>query len=179
MELIEVLRTKKGAILTRCFDLVAGTYPRETASFLKNEADSFSNPVGRAIREALEGLLRELIEAGSGGDFRQALEGLIRIRAVQTPLASEALAFVGFLRKVIRDEVEAEAAGTGAGDRLRQAYLKLEDRIEEAMLVACDLYVESRQKIDEVRIKEVKAREERLSRLLRAVQGRSGEKDEG
>jgi hypothetical protein len=179
MELVELLRARKGAILARCFDLTAGTYPDETASFLKSEADPFANPVGRALREALEGLLRALIEGGTSADFRQALEEFLRIRAVQTPRASEALAFMGFLRRAIRDEVEAEAARIGGADRLRAAYLGMEDRIGEAVLVACDLYVESRRRIDEVRINEVKAREERLSRMLLAVQGQSGEKSHG
>ena len=179
-ELIEVLRARRPAILAHCFDLVAETYPGETASFLKNEADPFANPVGRTLREALDALLKALIEGGGNADFRQALEGLLRIRAVQTAHASEALAFMGFLRRAIRDEVEAEIARTGAAartntkERLLAAYLRIEDRIEEATLVACDLYAESRQRIDEVRINEVKAREERLSRLLRAVQGGSG-----
>ena len=175
MDLIELLRARRDAILSRSFDLVAETYAHETSSFLKREADPFSNPVGKTIREALEGLLKALIEGGTHAAFRQALEGLLRVRAVQTPRASEALAFMGFLRRAIRDEMEAESTRESA-DRFLREYLLLEDRIEEAMLVACDLYVESRQRIDEVRINEVKAREASLSRLLRAVEATEGER---
>jgi len=71
--------------------------------------------------------------------------------------------------------MEAESTRESA-DRFLREYLLLEDRIEEAMLVACDLYVESRQRIDEVRINEVKAREASLSRLLRAVEATEGER---
>src|SRR4030042_713865 len=99
MTLTELLRTKKDEIVSRCFDRVAETYPEATASFLKKETDPFVNPVGPTITRTLKALLAELIEGGTAGGFKSALEGLVKIRAVQSPSPSEALSFIRLLKE--------------------------------------------------------------------------------
>ena len=47
--------------------------------------------------------------------------------------------------------------------------LYIESRLDEAMLVAVDLYVACKKQIDDIRIKEAKAEKERLLRLIRAM----------
>jgi len=173
MTLTDMLQTNKGEIVRRCFLRVAETYPDAIGSFLKKEADPFLNPVGPTITRALEALLAELIEGATVRGFKSALEGLVKIRAVQSPSPSDGLSLISFLKQAIRDEVEAEVARGGATDRILPEYLALEERLDEAMLIACDLYVGCRKKIDEIRINEVKAEKERLSRVIRAMNGRN------
>jgi len=177
MTLIDLLRTKKGEIVRRCFHRVAETYPDATASFLKKETDPFVNPIAPTITRTLKAVLAELIEGGTPGGFKSALEGLVKIRAVQCPSPSDGLSLIGFLKQTIRDEVGAEVARGGATDRILPEYLALEERLDEAMLIACDLYVGCRKKINEIRISEVKAEEERLSRVIRAMNGRNRIRD--
>jgi hypothetical protein len=51
--------------------------------------------------------------------------------------------------------------------------LCIESRLDEAMLVAVDLYVACKKRIDDIRVKEVKAVKERLLKLIRAMGGAS------
>lgn len=173
MTLTDVLHAKKGEIVKRSYLRVTETYSDGIASFLKKETDPLVNPLGSTITRTLEALLAELIEGGTPGGFRLALEGLVKMRAVLSPSPSDGLSLIGFLKQAIRDEVEAEVARGGTTDRILPEYLALEERLDEAMLIACNLYVGCREKVDEMRISEVKAEKERLLRVIRAMNGRN------
>ncbi len=173
MTLRDVLHAKKGEIVKRSYLRVAETYSDGIASFLKKETDPLVNPLGSTITRTLKALLAELIEGGSAGGFRLALEGLVKMRTVLSPSPSDGLSLIGFLKQTIRDEVEDEVARGGAADRILPEYLALEERLDEAMLIACNLYVGCQEKVDEIRISEVKAEKERLLRVIRAMNGRN------
>jgi hypothetical protein len=118
------------------------TYPDQTGRFLRQERDPFRNPVGHTLRVALTTLGEELF-----GDFDRArvtasLDAVVRIRAVQAPTPSEAVRFV-FLA---RDAARAVAVQGGPG--LAPGSLDLlEARIDEAALIAFDLFARCREQI--------------------------------
>jgi len=45
MRLEELLAQKKTAVIDKWFDVVAETYPADTAIFIKRQKDPFANPV--------------------------------------------------------------------------------------------------------------------------------------
>jgi hypothetical protein len=84
----------------------------------------------------------------------QSLNDIMRLRAVQDFLPSQAVGFVFLLKQIIRSEIDPEVYD----EIISQELSELENRIDETALVAFNLYAEAREKIYEIRIKELKAR---------------------
>jgi hypothetical protein len=174
MKPADVLRTKKGEILERCFERVAETYPEATSAFLMHEQDAFANPVGHSLRKGLAELLECLIEGADQETLEKSLEPVIRIRAVQEFCPSEALSFIGLLKETAWEGLESEGY-----DELSRDLADVGRRFDQAMLIAFDLYVDCRRRIDELRINEAKAEKERLLRLIKAMNRGSGRTEMG
>lgn len=165
----ELLTRKKGPIVEKWFRRVLDTYPPDTAGFLRREKDPFANPVGSAILEGVEGLYERLVHGGGEErDLDLFLDRMIRIRAVQDFSPSGALRFVLALKSVVREELGKEASEKGLGRELEA----FEDRIDELLLAAFDVYMKCREQIYELRVHEVKAEREAALRILERAQGR-------
>jgi hypothetical protein len=156
MGLSEALAAKREAVLERWFRAVLATYPEETARFLAGGADPFANPVGHTVREGLGRLYDRFVADVPVSELSSAIDGIVRIRAVQEFTPSAAVGFVYTLRKILREEL-AEASLDPAG---REA---LEDGVDRLALVAFDVYMQCREKIFEIRVREI-----RESQLLAA-----------
>jgi hypothetical protein len=86
-----------------------------------------------------------------------ALDRIIRIRAVQELTPSQALAFILDLKQVV-----GEVAGEAAADELRA----FEQRVDQLVLTAFDVYSECREQISSIRINEIRKRSlDRIERL--------------
>ena len=149
MGLHEVLAAKRGAVLERWFLAVLATYPPDTARFLAGGSDPFANPVGHTVREGLGRLYDRLVAGAPDGELSSAIDGIVRIRAVQEFSPSAAVGFVYTLRGILREEL----AGAGV-DPAGQA--ALETGIDRLALVAFDVYMQCREKIFEIRVREIK-----------------------
>jgi hypothetical protein len=99
------------------------------------------------------------------GKAKNGLGDIVRIRAVQDFSPSQALSFVDAMRKAIRREILPMVVEKASLVHL----LSIESRLDEALLIALDLYVACKKQIDDIRIKEAKAEKERLLRLIRAM----------
>ena len=154
MQLRELLDSKKAAIVDRWCDLTLRVYPQESARLIRHEKDRFQNPVGRVTRESLESLFEGLRTGRPTEEMADALDGIVRIRAVQDLSCSAALAFIFELKRTIRDELDQDALR-----RVPVAELAaLETGIDRLALQAFDLFVLCREKIHELRIGEIKRR---------------------
>ena len=161
----QALFSRKGAILEEWRRLVLATYAAETAAFLTSEKDPFCNPVGHVLNQTGDALF-EIAMAGMERErTEENLRDIVRVRAVQDFSPSWALSFVDAMRKAIRQEILPIVVEKTGFSQL----LCIESRLDEAMLVAVDLYVARKKQIDDIRIKEVKAEKERLLRLIRAM----------
>jgi len=159
MGLDEALTARRMAVLDRWFKSVAATYPADTARFLAGVGDPFANPVGSTLREGLGRLLDGLAAEPSPADLAAAIDGIVRIRAVQELSPSVAVGFVYELRGILREELAAAA--------LSPAELSvLESGIDRMALAAFDVYMRCREKIFEIRVREI-----RESKLLAARLG--------
>ncbi len=132
---------------------------------MQRQKDPFANPVGSTILEGIEGLYDELLK---GADLAKApffLDNITRIRAVQDFSPSGAIAFIPFLKKIIRDELPRD---TGE-NHLFEDLGEFERRIDQLTLMAFDIYVACRERLYEIRVNEIKNRSARILERLNSA----------
>lgn len=129
-------------ILDRWFAEVAAVYPGQTVSFISTEQDRFRNPVGTVLRESLHSIVAELLGGMNHDRLQQALEAIVRIRAVQSLTVSQAVGFVFPLRGILMANLSGEAAED------------MTARIDQLALLAFEEYARCRERLLEVRLNE-------------------------
>lgn len=153
MTLNNLLVQSKAAVLRRWRDLVVQTYPDETSRFLQRVKDRFANPVGDTILRGTESIFDLLLsEQTTPEAMARAVDGIVRIRAVQDFTASRAVAFVFLLKKAIREQLGEKVQSNGITDEL----LDLESRIDQIALAAFDCWAGCREQIHDIRVNEIK-----------------------
>jgi hypothetical protein len=126
------------------------TYPEATARFLAEERDPFRNPVGRALAAGLPALLDELLGAMDAPRLLAALDPIVRMRAVQDLTPRQAVGFVFLVKPLLCEACRAQGC--------EEALPALEARVDEAALVAFDLYMACRERIHDLRAGEARRR---------------------
>jgi hypothetical protein len=94
MRLKKLLEQHKKAIINQWFERVVKTYAPDTAQFIKNQKDPFSNPLGNALSQGLAVLFDQLLAGPEADTVKKFLDPIIRIRAVQNYSPSQATAFI-------------------------------------------------------------------------------------
>ncbi|MFO7555065.1 MAG: RsbRD N-terminal domain-containing protein [Desulfobacterales bacterium] len=154
MRLNDLLVQRKTTLVKKWFAAAIGTYPPDTAKFLKNQKDPFSNPVGRTIYNGLEGLFDELLKETDQEAMRSLLDPIIRIRAIQNFSPAQATGFIFFLKDVIRENIQKEAFETQDFNEL----LSFESKIDGLGMIAFNIYMSCREKIYELKANEMRNR---------------------
>jgi hypothetical protein len=149
-----LLQPRRSEILDRWRALVFGSYPEEAARFFRREKDRFKNPVGQSIHRATETLLDGVLLERAKDGVPEALEAVVRIRAVQEFSPAEAVGFVFLLKRAVR-EVLTEASPGGLPEDARS---ELEARIDALALGAFETYTRCREQIFEIRVREAQRR---------------------
>jgi len=147
----ELLRDREDAIVGRWLDGALAAYPDEGAKAFARERNRFANPVGHSLRVGLHAVYTALVAGTNDAAIRDALDDILRIRAVQQMPAGTAVGFLFHLKELIRTEL----AGAG-GDRFRTELETLDRNIDHAALVAFEVYVAHRERLFELRMNEVK-----------------------
>ena len=158
MSLKELLQQKKSVILERWFDSILETYPTDTRRFLQKKKNRFANPVAHEISRGIEEIFNNILKGADSEDVSPFLDKIIRIRAVQDLSPSQALGFIFDLKKLIREEL-AENMGES---HISEELWELERKIDALGLMSLDIYTKCREKLYELRVKEVKNRVGRL-----------------
>ena len=78
------LEKNKKSIIDQWFEATIKTYPPETSRVLARIKNKFDNPVGAATQESLEAVFEELLKDMNPEKLEDALDSVIRIRAVQS-----------------------------------------------------------------------------------------------
>lgn len=158
MELVTLLQQNREKILGQWTELVISTYPAITSQFLAKQKDRFQNPVGHTIEQGLEAVYDEIVSTMDTERLSQALDGMVRIRAVQDFTPSQAVKFVFELKAVIRRVVHDAPEG------LDNPYLlgDIEMRVDRVALLAFDKYTECREQLHKVRTDEIKSQTMKL-----------------
>ena len=144
---IASFQNKKEKWVRQWVETVLSTYPSESAQFYCDTADPFSNPVGATVRSSLSNLYDALVAPQFNiNDARHALQPIVKLRAVQDFSPSRALGFVYELKEIV----------VSGSDISSEAYMDLSTRIDKAMLVAFDLYMENKKTIYTLRAKQAR-----------------------
>ncbi len=151
MTLEKFLSEKRADILKKWFDLVLETYPSDTSTFLRNQKNPFTNPVGHTIYQGLEKILDELISPASV-DLSEFLDNIIRVRAVQDFSPSQAVSFVFSLKKVAHEELKQSFQGNIPYEEL----LEFDARIDALALSSFDLFMKCREKLYDIKANELR-----------------------
>lgn len=147
MDLISRIRASRDRILDQWFTHTINTYPPETAKVLGKSGNRFDNPVGVATMDSLQQTLDLMFQPSfEAEDIGNALDSVIRIRAVQSFSASRAVGFVFFLKSIIRTELNGDTDPA------------LEDRIDRTALAAFDRFMKCREDIYLLKATEAKRR---------------------
>lgn len=166
MNLKEHLIEKKPAILKKWFESLADTYAKDTAGFLKKQKAQFTNPVGFTLAEGTEKLFDALLQGMIVDTVAAFLDSMIRIRAIQEFTASEALAFIFQLKKIVRQELGSEVLRQeGIVDELTA----FDAAIDDLALFSFDIYMKCREKIYELKANEARSMTFRLLQQARLI----------
>ena len=155
MRLEELLAQKKTAIIGKWFDVVADTYPADTAGFIKRQKDPFSNPVGGTTQKGLTVLMDELLGEMNRDKIDSFLDPIVRIRAVQNFTPSMAISFVFSLKKIIRNQLNKSDFND---HRILAELSEFDLKIDLIGLMAFDIYMKCREKIYQIKANEEKNR---------------------
>jgi len=162
MSLLSLLKRSKAVVLERWCELIIQSYPAHTSSFLKREKDRFQNPVGYTVTRETEELYDALLDGSFDEVGSEALEGIIKIRSVQDFSPSQAIGFVFLLKRAIRERLTPEIQQYDLYGQLHD----FESVIDRLALCTFDNYMHCREKIFDIRVKEIKNETFRLRELL-------------
>jgi hypothetical protein len=154
MHLNDLLIREKTAITKRWFKLTIDTYPADTSKFLKSQKDPFANPVGRTIFRGLEALFDELVKDMNVANITAYLDPIVRIRAVQNFSPAQAVGFIFFLKRAVRESIGKEISQQPYINELRV----FETKIDDLSLIAFNLYMQCKEKLYELKANEMKDR---------------------
>ena len=154
MNLNKLLKSKKKDILKKWFETTINTYPEETAKIFNRSKNKFDNPVGVATNESLESVIDLLCQNLGLPDnenlneelIEQALDSVIRIRAIQSFSASKAVGFVFELKDIVKKI---------AGGEIRTEF---DRKVDQIALAAFNRFLKCRETIFLLKATEAKKR---------------------
>lgn len=167
MVLTDLLQGNRAALLSRWTQLIVESYPADSSGFLEREKDRFLNPVGYTISTETENLFQQLLGAMEVEALALALDNIVQIRAVQEFSPSQAIGFVFLLKKAVRELPEV----AGGERELLGQLLEFESRIDRLALLAFDLYAKRREKIYQIRTRELRERSGRILDRMNRLYG--------
>lgn len=136
----------RDAVFDRWIKSVIEAYPDETAKFLKEQPNRFANPVGASLREGLADILDGVIAGSDPEDLREALDLVIRVRAVQEMAPAAAVGFIFDLKLIVREMV-------ADGGSISEEFARSIDRLA---LVAFEVYMKCREQLWSIRAEEIR-----------------------
>ncbi|MFP4368805.1 MAG: RsbRD N-terminal domain-containing protein [Bacteroidota bacterium] len=156
MNIREFIIDNKNEISRLWFDETVKSYRDKSAGFLARSDRRFTNPAGSAINDAVMDLAEYLAGKKTLEEIKGSLEHFIRLRAVQDYYPSEALRPIFAVKEIVADLCgirDYTINETQMNDFLI--------RVDNLMLHAFDIYMESREKIFRIQAGEQKRTFER------------------
>ena len=146
MHLKQELKKNRVQFIKQWFQATIDTYPAQTAQILGKDSNRFDNPIGSVTHETIESVFKLLIENVTLDELEHELDPVIRIRAVQSFSASQAVSFV-FALKDIGEKILDKS--------LLREFDKLVDKIA---LAAFDKFMKCKEEIFHLKATESKRR---------------------
>jgi len=150
--LYKLLIKYKSSIVNKWLKLILDSYSTESSKFFNREKNHFSNPVGSTITTNTAGIFDEIIGNRNFQNITLLLIDIIKIRAIQDFSPSEAVGFIFPLKNIIREKLNEEINQ----EKILDEFAELEFVIDKIALIAFDLFMESREKVFQIRMNEAK-----------------------
>jgi hypothetical protein len=155
---LDTLYARRMEVVARWCEAMFASYPEESRRFYASELDPFRNPVGTTLRSSAATLVDAVLSGEWGEGAEAALDAVVRLRSVQGFAPSQAVGFVRHLKECLR-----QVAATG--DEVPPALLSaLDERIDALLLRSFDHFVACRDRVHDLKEREVKARVHSLLR---------------
>jgi hypothetical protein len=119
---------------------------------LREKEGRFANPVGHSVAAGVEGIFEDLLQGIDKDKVSVFLDNIIRIRAIQEFTPSQAISFVFFLKRIIREELAGEVREKSLSDELTL----FENDIDSMGLLAFDIFMSCREKLYDIKANEMK-----------------------
>lgn len=148
------LTQNRAKIVERWIQRVFESYPPDTSSFLGSEKDRFANPVGYTISTEISNLFDELTNEMDREKILVSMDNILKIRALQDFSPGQAVEFCFGLKTVIRKMLMKSSPDK---DMLAEL-LEFESRIDSLALLAFETYMSCRERIHQIKTKEIKSR---------------------
>ena len=169
----DLVEKKRKEILKKWFDLIVESYPSNAAALMKKDGDPFTNPVGSTISREIEFLFSGLCEGCDAKKISGPLASILKIRSVQDFSPSEAVEFVFLLKKAIGEILKGEIEKEG----MSEEWQKFQSKIDDMALQAFDIYVDCREKIYEIRMKQTRAEKEMAFKMMKRMSYSKGKEE--
>ena len=152
------LRQRRDIILKQWRDIALNQYSFGGFKIAKDNKDRFGNPVVYSISHGLEIILDEIIAGAHTAKLDEALEDVVKIKSLQAEKPSTAVDFLVRLKKIIKDELGDSAQDGGYSGEIE----KLNSDIDDLILSAFDIFMKCREKIYDIKSKEIMMRSYKL-----------------
>ncbi len=146
MTMNKALQVNRKKILGLWFEATIRTYPEDTARFLVKAKDRFQNPIGSATMDSLEAVMDILPGTIDQDKVEEALDPVIRIRAIQTFTAARAVGFVFALKDIIKNVLGSNLDDT------------IDRKVDQIGLAAFNRFMKCREQIFLLKATEAKRR---------------------
>ena len=154
-----LLNQHRSSVINKWFSCIVETYAPETARLLKKESNQFANPVGHTVLHGIQAIYDDFLGVRDPEKLASHLDRIVRIRAVQDFSPAQAISFVFFLKRIVRDELQSDIHE----NRISASELAVFDaKVDELALLAFNVYMQCRERLFEVRLNEFKNRTHRL-----------------
>lgn len=151
MALKTFLTEQKHYIVDDWVKQVLATYSPDAAQIFHRKKDRFANPIGYNVKAGLAECYDSLVGDGQPELGRQ-MEELIKVRAVQEFQPSAAMAFIFLIKGIVRHFAEKLKVEIEAAD-----LFSFDGRVDKMALLVFDCYMGSRERLNQVRIRELES----------------------
>lgn len=164
MAIERIVTERRSSLIARWLDAGLAGWPDRLGRCARGTSDPFSNPVRAIIYEALADVLDQVCQS-SPPCPSPPLDRLMRLRALDTQNVSDAVAFLGALKPLVREEIGSQEQGPAEISRI-------EARIDAVTKLASDRFLAGRQLMVELRRRELGRR---TAKLVERLERKGGE----
>lgn len=179
----EACEALRDTLVPRWAECFFSSYPLGAVGLSRTGTEQFTNPIGHTTRNSL-GLLYTAISGQEvePAQVHRALEDLFHVRAIQDMAPSKAVGALYLLKPLLRQHLLAQVLALEKQGPAQKAapknalgdYLSLESRIDSLALMALDIYAQSREKVIQLRVEEIKRSQSQVLRWASAQKGAAG-----
>ena len=149
---IEILEIHKNRICDEWFNYLLTSYSVDARKFLSANKKSFANPIAKTFSQYLPTIFNCILNNTISAELNEALESIVRLRAVQDFKASQALDFVFALKKITSDSI------SGKLEKLQfyELIAEFSEIVDKVALIAFEIYARQRERLAEIKANEQK-----------------------